>query len=116
MKRGKDDGKMKRILPFVLRAGADVAMTLTPAPVGDIDPVEVKETYGSRIALQGGFEVIHLVHNGTPEQVKKEVREKLPLLKRGGGYVFDTSNSIPAGTPIENVRAFFRAAHECAGY
>ncbi len=111
-----DDGKLKQILPFVLAAGADVVMTLTPAPVGDIDPLEVKETYGSSIALQGGFEVIHLVHGGTPDVIEKEVRETLPRLKCDGGYVFDTSNSIPAGTPIENVRTFFRTANELASY
>ena len=111
-----DDGKLKQILPFVLEAGADVVMTLTPAPVGDLDPLEVKETYGSQIALQGGFEVIHLVHLGTPEGIEKEVRETLPRLMRGGGYVFDTSNSIPIGTPVENVRAFFRTANELASY
>ena len=49
---------------------------------------------------------------GTPDDVKREVRERIDVLGRGGGYILGPSHWIQAGTPPENIIAMFDTARE----
>ena len=53
-----------------------------------------------------------LLPTGTPEQVKAQVKERLDILARGGGYVFNTIHNIMGNVPAENIAACFEAADE----
>lgn len=111
-----DDGMVKDTLPLIVQSGADVLMTLVPAPMGNIDPIAVKAEYGERIALMGGFDGVNEVQRGTPPSIEAVVRERLPHLMKNGGYIFDASNCLPYETPPENVRAFCAAGREFGAY
>lgn len=53
-----------------------------------------------------------ILANGTPNDVREEVRQKVKDLASGGGYVFAHVHNIQANVPPENVIAFFDAAYE----
>jgi uroporphyrinogen decarboxylase len=53
---------------------------------------------------------------GTPEQVEAEVRLRLAQLAPGGGYILCPSHNIQPTTPMENIRAFYRAADRYRSY
>jgi uroporphyrinogen-III decarboxylase len=42
---------------------------------------------------------------GTPDDVKKQVRELCSVFSREGGFVFNTVHNIQANVPVENVAA-----------
>jgi uroporphyrinogen-III decarboxylase len=44
---------------------------------------------------------------GTPDEVRAEVRERVRILGKGGGFVFNTVHNIQSRTPIENVLAMY---------
>jgi len=111
-----DDGMIKKTLPFIAQSGTDAFMTLLPAPMGDIDVVEVKEEYGDRMALMGGFDAVNDIQRSTPQAIHDLVGERLPQLKKNGGYLFDASNCLPYETPHENVKAFCDAGREFGAY
>ena len=46
---------------------------------------------------------------GTPANVERAVQAQLPAA-RNGGFIMSTGSPLTIDTPIENVRAFMRAA------
>ena len=58
---------------------------------------------------------IVILGSGTPEEVRKQVLERLEMLSPGGGYVFNTIHNIVADVPVENLLAMYKAVHEYNG-
>ena len=48
-----------------------------------------------------------------PEDVRKEVRERIKVLGRGGGYICGPDHSIQKNIPAENIIALFDEARKC---
>jgi uroporphyrinogen decarboxylase len=111
-----DDGKMMQTLGDYVDAGADVVETLTPPPVGDVDLAEAKRLYGDRTCLKGYTDLLYVIKMGTPETIEQAVREAIEIAAPGGGFILGSSDSIREGTPVENVKAYFRAAHKHGDY
>ena len=111
-----DDGKMMRTLPEYVAAGADVVDTLTPPPVGDVDLAAAKRLYGRQTCLKGYIDLLYVIKEGTPELIERTVREAIEVAAPGGGFILGTSDSIRDGTPLENVLAYYAAAHKYGRY
>lgn len=103
------DGAVMDIIPGLIDMGIDVLEALQFDAL-EMDPVKMKELYGDRLCFHGGVSVQSTLPFGTPEQVEREVKERIDVLGRNGGYILAPSHAVQAGTPIENVLAFFRAA------
>lgn len=65
-----------------------------------MDAVRVKREYGDRL-LRGG---INAVLWDDTEAILREIREKIPILKENGGYIFASDRSIPNSVSLENMR------------
>jgi uroporphyrinogen decarboxylase len=107
-----DDGKCMPLLELLADCGIDVLQTLTPPPVGDVDLAEAKRRIGAKVCLMGFVDLIYVLQRGTPDLVERTVRDAITIAAPGGGFILGTSDSIRDGTPIENVRAYFRTARE----
>ena len=57
----------------------------------------------------------HTLPFGTPDEVYRQVRERIDIFNDGGGFVFNTVHNIEANTPVENMRAMFRAIADSRG-
>jgi uroporphyrinogen decarboxylase len=77
-----------------------------------MDPALLKAGYGEALCFEGGISVQHTLPFGTPDEVRAEVRERVAVLGRGGGYILGPSHAIQAGTPPENIVALFDAASQ----
>jgi uroporphyrinogen-III decarboxylase len=53
---------------------------------------------------------------GTPEEVRREVRDRLKIFGSGGGYVFNTIHNVQARVPVENVLAMYETVREHGRY
>ena len=102
-----DDGKHMQIMPYLIEAGIDVVETCTPPPVGDFDLAEAKRLYGNQITLKGYIDLIYVLQKGTVDDVRKAVKLACEVGGRNGGFVLGTSDSMRAGTPRENIDAYF---------
>jgi uroporphyrinogen decarboxylase len=47
--------------------------------------------------------------NGTPSEVRDEVRGRASTLGQGGGYIFCTAHNLLPDVPTENIVALFEA-------
>jgi uroporphyrinogen decarboxylase len=66
--------------------------------------MDVKETYGQRIALLGGIDVDFLCR-ADEAAVRQRVRDTLDACLPGGGYVLGTGNSVANYIPLGNYLA-----------
>ena len=73
----------------------------------------LKEKYGDKLVFWGGgVDTQDMLPNGTPEQVAAQVKERLDILAKGGGYVFNPIHNIQGDVSAENIWAAFKAVHE----
>jgi uroporphyrinogen decarboxylase len=85
---------------------------LNPVQVGanNMDSKTLKRDFGDRISFWGGGCDINVISNGTPEQVKEEVKKRMTDLSPGGGFVFASIHNIQANTPPENIFTMYDTA------
>ena len=63
------------------------------------------------ICDQGYVDLPH----GTPEEVYEDVKERIGILNRGGGYIFNTIHNIQADVSVENIKAMVKAIEDSFG-
>lgn len=103
------DGAVMEAVGELIDMGIDVLEALQFDAQG-MDPCVLKKQYGDRLCFHGGISVQSTLPFGTQEEVTKEVEQRIAVLGENGGYILAPSHAIQAGTPPENVLAFFRAA------
>ncbi|MDC7227755.1 MAG: uroporphyrinogen decarboxylase family protein [Spirochaetales bacterium] len=100
-------GSIVNFLPEFVESGFDVFNPVQLSAAG-MDGHELKENYGDKLTFWGGgVDTQKTLPFGTPDEVRKEVRERLEILSPGGGFVFNTIHNIVGNTPVENVIAMF---------
>lgn len=86
--------------------GVDGIESFPPPPTGDSDLKRVKQVLGDVTVLFGNVDQVHLMKEGTPDEVAEATLAALRAGKPGGRFVLQTSDMLYDETPIENVRAF----------
>jgi len=105
-------GGIMPMLDLVVKNGADAFETMTPPAMGgDCDLAEAERRVGDRLAFVGGFDQNSGFEKGSPEVVKRMVRELFEACP-DGGYICAPSDHFFFGDPA-NIQAFADAAREC---
>jgi uroporphyrinogen-III decarboxylase len=102
-------GSIKPLIPKLIEAGFDI---LNPVQNGakNMDPRELKNEYGSKITFWGGgVDTQHTLPYGTPDEVYKQVTERIGIYNKNGGFVFNTIHNTQFNIPIENFLAMIDA-------
>jgi uroporphyrinogen-III decarboxylase len=77
----------------------------------------LKTEFGSRFTFWGGgVDTQRTLPFGTPDDVRREVRERIRIFGPGGGFVFAAVHNIQARTPVENLLAMFETVREYGRY
>lgn len=102
------------IRPFVPEL-ADIGLdALNPLEVkAGMDPVKIKETFGSRLVLHGGANAV--LWSDIPA-LKEALRNTMPVLKKNGGYIFATDHSIPNNVSLSDFRDILALYRELGAY
>lgn len=104
-------GSVVSLIPDMIEIGLDILNPLQPMAKG-MEPEFLKKEYGKDLMFFGGICVQDLMPNGTPAQIKDEVKRRVEILGKGGGYILAPAHNIQDDTPIENILAFFDAVKE----
>lgn len=102
-------GSILPIIPDFIEIGLDILNPIQPAAFG-MDPEFLKKTYGRDLVFFGGIDVQHLLPFGSPEMIRDEVKRRIGILGRDGGYIIAPAHNIQPDTSVENILAFFDAA------
>lgn len=102
-------GSILPIIPDFIEIGLDILNPIQPLAKG-MDPLFLKTTYGKDLVFFGGIDVQQLLPSGNPRTIRDEVRRRIDILGKDGGYIVAPAHNIQPDTPVENVLAFFDAA------
>lgn len=107
-------GGFEPLIPAMIAAGLDALHAVQPCCRG-MDLAALKSRYGGKIVFNGAIDSRAVLIQGTPETVRRTVREVLRIMAPGGGYVAGPSHDyVLEETPVENVVTMFDAVAEFA--
>jgi uroporphyrinogen-III decarboxylase len=109
-------GSVFDLIEDFIAAGFDI-MNPVQCSAAHMDPEELKRKFGERITFWGGgIDTQRTLPFGSPDDVRREVRERLKLFGPGGGFVFNAVHNIQAQVPVANVLAMYETALNCGRY
>jgi len=101
------DGNIEKLIPGLIKAGFDALQPLEARAGNDVRVY--KPLYGKDVCFFGNISA-DILAEGRKEKIEEEIRSKLTVAKRGGGYIYHNDHSIPPTVSLEN----YRFAIECA--
>jgi hypothetical protein len=102
-------GSVWDLIPDFIEAGFDI-LNPVQCSAACMDARELKKEFGKHLTFWGGgANTQQTLPFGTPEEVYKEVRERIDIFNEGGGFVFDTIHNVQGPTPVANLQAMFKA-------
>ena len=106
------DGAIEEIIPDFIEVGIDILNPLQTSAKG-MEPQKIKAKFGNNLAFWGGgVETQSTLPFGTVDEIRKEVRERLDMLKTNGGFVFGTIHNIQPDISPEKIMAIFDTVRE----
>jgi uroporphyrinogen decarboxylase len=109
------DGCIEPVIPDLIEVGIDI---LNPVQPDAMDPAQLKQQFGNRLAFFGTVGTPLRWAKGSPEDIRAEVRERIETVGRGGGLIICPAYDLEPeeDIPWENITAFFEAVEEFGVY
>lgn len=102
-------GSVEALIPEFIDSGFDI-LNPVQTSAANMDAQELKDKYGDRITFWGGgVDTQSTLPFGTPEQVERQIRERMRIFGENGGFVFNTIHNVQPKIPVENVLAMYDA-------
>ena len=92
----------------------DILYPIQPNAAG-MDHRELKREFGRDVSFWGGIDVQRVLPFGTPDEVRRFVRERIDVLGEGGGYILSSSHNLLKAFPLENILAMYDEAMAAGG-
>ena len=109
-------GSIEPLIKEFIEAGFDI-LNPVQTSAANMDPRVLKRKYGDRITFWGGgVDTQRTLPFGTPDEVRREVLERIRVFAPDGGFVFNTIHNVQPRVPIENVLAMYEAVREYGAY
>jgi hypothetical protein len=109
-------GSVFDLMEDFIAAGFDI-LNPVQCSAAKMDPAELKRRFGDRIVFWGGgVDTQKTLPFGTPDEVRRQVAERLRIFGLGGGFVFNAIHNIQALTPARNLEAMFDTVRERGRY
>ncbi len=95
-------GNVTALVPQLIEAGFDC---LEPLEVkAGMDLIGLKEQYGDRLAFMGGIDVRLMADGTDPKLLEEEIRVKVGMAKKGGGYIYHSDHSVPDNVSFDRFK------------
>ena len=105
-------GSVAALIPDFIEAGFDALNPVQTSATG-MEPAGLKNNFGDLIAFWGGgIDTQRVLPFGLPEEVRAQVRERMQIFGKGGGFVFNSIHNIQARTPVANLLALYEGVKE----
>jgi hypothetical protein len=104
---------VKPLLRFLRQAKVDLFYWYDPA-MGEVSGDAVREILSGEVAVAGGVNCPLTLGKGSPDQIRRQVRESVETFG-GSGFILEPVDSLFPDTPWPAVRTMIDAWRECAG-
>jgi len=100
-------GGCEPLIECLIEAGYDVLNPVQCSAKG-MSPQVLVEKYGGRIVFWGGgVDTQQTLPFGRPDEVRRQVAERVKIFSRKNGFVFSAIHNLQSNMPIENILAMF---------
>lgn len=105
-------GAVMPLIEDFIEAGFDI-LNPVQTSAASMEPAELKRKFGNRLTFWGGgVDTQRTLPFGSPDDVRRQVLERLKIFAPGGGYVFNAIHNIQALVPVENILAMFETVRK----
>ncbi len=109
-------GSVYKLIPDLIKSGFDI-LNPVQTSAADMEPKVLKSEYGDQIVFWGGgIDTQQTLPFGTPDEIRTQVKERMRIFGKDGGFVFNTIHNIQAGIPQSNLVALFEAIADYRNY
>ncbi|MCL1894927.1 MAG: uroporphyrinogen decarboxylase [Clostridiales bacterium] len=108
-------GAVFDFIPDFIEMGADILNPVQPNAAG-MDTKKIKELFGDKLSFHGAVDSQGVISQGTVEEIREEVKQRLSDLMPGGGYIMSPSHNIQSNVGPEKVLAIYETAAEYGRY
>lgn len=109
-------GSIYELIPHLIDAGLDV-LNPVQTTAFNMEPERLKKEFGKFITFWGGgCNTRDILPVKSPKEVKEDVKRRIDIFSKGGGFIFNQIHNVLANVPPENVIAMFEAAYEYGEY
>lgn len=106
-------GGVRPFVPYFIEAGFDC---LNPLEVkAGMDLVELKGNFGDRLSFFGGIDV-RAMANPDPKVIEEEVKTKVTIAKKNGGYIYHSDHSVPDNVSFQQYQRMMELVREYGRY
>jgi len=105
-------GSVTALIPDFIEAGFDILNPVQTSAAG-MEAQGLKERFGESLVFWGGgVDTQKELPFGTPAEVRAQVKQRMQLFGKGGGFVFNTIHNVQACVPLQNLVALYEAVAE----
>lgn len=105
-------GSISSLMPDMIEAGIEIFNPVQTNSL-NMEPEFLKKEFEDACTFWGGgVETVGTLNSGTPEQIREQVLQRLEIMSKGGGFVFNTVHNILPDVPPTNIIAMFDAVNE----
>ena len=108
-----DDGAIRPLIGDLLEIGIDVLNPIQWRCRG-MDREGLAQDFGRQVVFHGGIDNQLTLPFGTPDDVRRQVRENIEIFRNSKGYIVAPCHNIQANTPTGNILALYDAVHRYA--
>jgi hypothetical protein len=102
-------GSVYQLIPDFIAAGFDI-LNPVQCSAAEMDAARLKREFGKDVVFWGGgVDTQKTMAFGTPDEVYREVRDRIDTFNQDGGFVFNSVHNIQGNTPTDNILALFKA-------
>lgn len=109
-------GSIVPLIPEFIDTGFDI---LNPVQTSakNMDPALLKSRFGEQITFWGGgVDTQQILPFGTPQEVREQVKERLSVFGKEGGFVFNPIHNVQACVPVDNLLAMYDTVQKYRKY
>jgi uroporphyrinogen decarboxylase len=109
------DGAIYPLINDFIEIGVDALNPVQVSAEG-MNTRVLKSEFGDRLSFWGGIDTHQVLPQGSPEDVREEVKKQIEILGKGGGYILAAVHNIQDDVKAENIVAMFEATKEFGKY
>ncbi len=106
-------GSVASLIPTFMEMGLNILEPIQCRAAG-MDPHELASRYGGKLCFHGSIDTQQTLPFGTPEDVRRQVRERIRTFKPYGGFTIAPSQHLLCDIPLENIAAMYDEAWRSA--
>ena len=105
-------GSLYELIPDLIDAGIDI-LNPVQTNAAKMEPERLKKEFGKYLTFWGGGCDTRTLALKKPKEVREEVKRRVDIFGKDGGFIFASIHNITAEVCPENIIAMFEAANEC---